>query len=153
MKRLSITETEFNAKFDDAFWATLSLVNKQFKNDAFSFNGFDMEPTEKDFRNLHASLGDETFMAFIDKINVCKDLIDKETNLRIDLGMESFADDNCAGGDDSHFMDMPYHLIAKGKAAVMDYLFNDGCFVGYAIESFCYGFQSIVMEIEDKNAS
>ena len=49
-------------------------------------------------------------------------LINDETSRRVDKGLDSFAKNVDYGGDDCHFMDMPAHLIGRGREAVENYL-------------------------------
>ena len=68
-------------------------------------------------------------------------LINQETNRRGQKGIESFARNVRGGADDTHFHDLPAHLIGRGKIFVEKYL--DGWMVDEeAVECLSYIFYS-----------
>jgi len=63
-----------------------------------------------------------TLEEFQETYEELKELINDETDRRINAKLDSFAKNVSYGADDCHFMDLPAHLIGLGRKAVTDYL-------------------------------
>jgi len=90
-------------------------------------------------QRLHRSLmkHDLALIEFSRPFLLIKDVINQETDRRINNNEESFEHDIHRGGDGKHFSDLPGELISRGPDAVNDYL-NKLLFDEEARECFEY---------------
>jgi hypothetical protein len=114
---------------NDDFW---SIISKS------QWDG-DVDATEKRLFGALSESGIEphSFRATYHKVI---DVINEETNLRIENGDSSFESRVNYGGDGCHFIYLPGELTARGEEEVNRYL--DGALVPFeAREAFSYIFQ------------
>ena len=129
MKTKLLNDVEFWGIIAVIDWRTICQENKSYKlarNRLLTSLDETVEYNEKLFKNDYYNIVSE---------------ISKETMERVKSGKSSFAKGVRHGADDTHFMDLPAHLIGLGHNSVDKYL--DGELVEYpVVECLSYMFHT-----------